>query len=160
MEKLDALKKGRVCFSCLRTGHMSRECDKPLTCDICKHKHPTVLHIESKAKTEEVSVNNAFVSLETCGHTGAGSDDHVLSIEPVQVKAKSRSTIVNKQSSASFYTQHLVGKLNLSGVKTSYLLHTLGHERSVDTFLLIGLEVSGLNEENILDFLDHACEQK
>lgn len=60
---------------------MSRECDKPLTCDICKHKHPTVLHIDSK--TQEVSVNNALASLETCGHTGDGSDECVLSIVPV-----------------------------------------------------------------------------
>ncbi len=58
-EKLDALKVGRVCFSCLGRGHMIRECDKPLTCDICKHKHPTVLHIDSK--TQDVSVNNALL---------------------------------------------------------------------------------------------------
>ncbi|XP_056099936.1 uncharacterized protein LOC130078447 [Rhinichthys klamathensis goyatoka] len=154
-EKLEALKVGRVCFSCLRRGHMSRECDKPLTCDICKHKHPTVLHIESK--TQEVSVNNASVSLETCGHTGAGSDECVLAIVPVQVKAKSGSTIMNTYafldpgSSASFCTQHLMRKLNLSGVKTSILLCTLGQERSVDTILLSGLEVSGLNGENFLD---------
>ncbi len=154
-EKLDALKVGRVCFSCLRRGHMSRECDKPLTCDIFKHKHPTVLHIESK--TQEVSVNNALASLETCGHTGTGSDECVLSIVPVQVKAKSGSTIVNTYalldpgSSASFCTQHLTRKLNLSGVKTSILLRSLGQEGSVDTFLLSGLEVSGLNEENFLD---------
>jgi len=134
---------------------MSRECDKPLTCDICKHKHPTVLHIESKA--QEVSVNNASVSLETCGHTGAGSDECVLAIVPVQVKAKSGSTIINTYafldpgSSASFCTQHLMRRLKLSGVKTSILLRTLGQERSVDTFLLSGLEVSGLNEENFLD---------
>ncbi|CAM4608863.1 unnamed protein product [Leuciscus chuanchicus] len=154
-EKLEVLKVGRVCFSCLRRGHMSRDCDKPLTCDICKHKHPTVLHIQ--LKTHEVSVNNASVSLETCGHTGAGSDECVLSIVPVQVKAKSGSTIMNTYafldpgSSASFCTQHLMRKLNLSGVKTSILLRTLGQERSVDTFLLSGLEVSGLNEENFLD---------
>ncbi len=169
-EKLDALKVGRVCFSCLRRGHMSRECDKPLTCDICKHKHPTVLHIESK--TQEVSVNNALASLETCGHTGAGSDECVLSIVPVQVKAKSGSTIVNTYafldpgSSASFCTQHLMRKLNLSGVKTSILLRTLGQERSIDTFLLSGLEVFWLEWRKLpgltwsLYSEDHACEQK
>ena len=156
-EKLDTLKAGRVCFSCLRMGHISRECNTPLTCDICKHKHPTVLHIEFKAKTQEALVNNALVSLETCGHTGAGDDDYVLPIVPVQVKAKSGSTIINTYafldpgSSASFCTQHLMRKLNLSGVKTSILLRTLGQERSVDSFLLSGLEVSGLNEGNFLD---------
>ncbi len=109
---------------------MSRECDKFLTCDICKHKDPTVLHIESK--TQEVPVKNALVSLETCGHTGSRRDECVLSIVPVQVKAKSRSTIVNTYafldpgSSTSFCTQHLMKKLNLSGVKTNILLRTQG----------------------------------
>ena len=111
----------------------------------------------TESKVQELSVNNALVSLETCGHTGAGSDKCVLSIVPVQVKAKSGSTIVNSYtfldpgSSAAFCTHHLMRDLNLSGVNTSIILRTLGQERPVDTVLIGGLEVSGLNEGNFLD---------
>jgi len=90
-----------------------------------------------------VSVKNASVSLETCGHTRARSDECVPSIVPVQVKAKSGSTIMNTYAfpgssvprPTSFCTQHLMRKLNLSGVKTSICLRTLGQERSVGFWL-------------------------
>lgn len=42
-------------------------------------------------------------------------------------------------SSATFCTYHVK---NVSGVKTSILLHTLGQERTFDMFLLHDLEIS------------------
>ncbi|XP_076853974.1 uncharacterized protein LOC143509288 [Brachyhypopomus gauderio] len=154
-EKLDAVKENRLCFRCLMPGHMSKACDKPLTCAVCAKSHPTILHVDSK--TPHVSVSNALVSLQTCAHTGAGNDECVLSIVPVRVKAKSGSHIINTYafldpgSSASFCTETLMRKLNLSGVKTNILLRTLGQERVVSTYSLKGFQISGLNEETFLD---------
>ncbi|KAL7883055.1 hypothetical protein SRHO_G00007130 [Serrasalmus rhombeus] len=89
--------------------------------------------------------------------SGAGKDECVLSIVPVQVKAKSGSHIINTDafldpgSSASFCTETLMRKLNLAGAKTNILLRTLGQERTVSTFSFKGLQISGLTQETFLD---------
>ena len=44
------LKTNGVCFSCLCTGHISRECRRRLFCEICGSRHPSMLHIHQKKK--------------------------------------------------------------------------------------------------------------
>lgn len=44
-EKIQFLKEKGICFGCLRVGHISRECDKRLICEVCDRLHPTALHI-------------------------------------------------------------------------------------------------------------------
>lgn len=94
-DKINFLKEKGVCFGCLRIGHKNKDCDKRLTCKVCSQTHPSVLHIHQRVTTsntdskqpKEPSVSSALVSLQTCGHTGAGNSDGILSILPVQVKS-------------------------------------------------------------------------
>lgn len=46
-EKMNFLKKRGICFGCLCTGHISRDCKKRSICKICHLKHPSLLHILS-----------------------------------------------------------------------------------------------------------------
>lgn len=154
-EKLSILKENRSCFGCLKFGHVSKDCRNPLICDVCSQRHPTLFHIETKGKPSLLPVKNALTTLQACGQTGAGNEECVLSIIPVQVKAKSGSMIVNTYafldpgSSASFCTEHLMRKLNLTGTRSSILLCTLGQERSVD--MLSGLQISSLDGQSFVD---------
>ncbi len=90
-------------------------------------------------------------STETCGHTGAGKDRCHLSVLPVQVKASKGDQIVQTYafldpgSSATFCTESLMQRLNLSGRKTQFLLQTMGQERVVPACVLSGLEVSAID---------------
>ncbi|XP_053293853.1 uncharacterized protein LOC128454468 [Pleuronectes platessa] len=36
----------RLCFGCLRPGHLSKSCNKRSVCDTCNRRHPTCLHEE------------------------------------------------------------------------------------------------------------------
>ncbi|KAI2665729.1 CD180 antigen [Labeo rohita] len=54
-------------------------------------------------------------------------------------------------SSASFCTEHLMRKLNLTGTRSSILLRTLGQEKSIDTFILRGLQISNLDGQTFMD---------
>ncbi len=93
-------------------------------------------------KSPPLPVNNVLVTLQVCGQTWAGNNECVLSIVPVQIKAKSGSKIVSTYafldpgSSACFCTERLMRKLNLTGTRSSILLRTLGQEKSVDTLML------------------------
>lgn len=99
-DKLNFLKEKGVCFGCLSFGHISKRCDKRLTCTVCGQKHPSILHIQQKERvcTQEQShssLSSAHVALTTCGQTGAGDDgDCALSIVPVQVKSSKGQTVI------------------------------------------------------------------
>ncbi len=86
-EKLDFLKGKGVCFSCLKTGHVSKECDNRLVCEVCSQTHPSVLHLHRKPVVEDKEQKRSLASAQTCGHTGAGNEKCLLSIIPVQVKS-------------------------------------------------------------------------
>lgn len=102
-EKINFLKEKGACFGCLSIGHLSKNCNKRITCKICKKKkqtHPTVIHIHFKKKKSDVqcsepepAVNNTLVSSKAVGgQKGAGSNG-ILPILPVQVKAKKKKAI-------------------------------------------------------------------
>ncbi|XP_077998381.1 uncharacterized protein LOC144451421 [Glandiceps talaboti] len=43
-ERLEFLKSWGICFGCLKSGHMKKDCRRRVTCSHCHKKHPTVLH--------------------------------------------------------------------------------------------------------------------
>lgn len=49
-EKIAFLKENGVCFGCLCKGHISKDCRKRLSCNICGLKHPRILHIHQRKK--------------------------------------------------------------------------------------------------------------
>lgn len=159
-EKINFLKENGVCFGCLCTGHISRDCRKHLSCKVCSLKHPSVLHIHpmkkgtdsAQAKREsDTALGSVLVS---SGLTGAGNHDCKLPIVPVQVKSKKgNKTVVtyaflDQGSAAVFCTAGLMNKLNLTGRKTRILLRTMGQEKVVSSYIVSGLEVAGLDDDN------------
>lgn len=169
VEKMTFLKEKGVCFCCLCTGHMSKDCRRRLHCKVCGLKHPTMLHIFAKEKEadpaqkkEEAETTRAEVSIsvQSSGLTGAGEHDCALSILPVRVKSKkSQRTIItyaflDPGSSASFCTVDLMRKLNLTGRRTSILLRTMGQEKVVGSHVVSDLEIAGLDEHVFCELPD------
>ncbi|KAL3979219.1 Rab5 GDP/GTP exchange factor [Sarotherodon galilaeus] len=159
-EKISFLKKNSICFGCLCTGHISKECRKRLSCKICGLRHASILHIHHKEKNEVKPNNEADnipVTIQTSGLTGAGEQDCKLAIVPVKVKSKRGQRIVetyaflDQGSSASFCTVGLIDKLNIAGRRTKILLRTMGQEKMVDSFIVPELEVAGLDSDMYCD---------
>lgn len=98
-----------------------------------------------------------MVSIQSSGLTGAGKQDCTLSILPVQVKSKRGQEILityaflDPGSTASFCTERLMNRLNLTGRKLGILLRTMGQEKVVDSYMLKDLEVAGLESNNFCD---------
>ena len=53
-EKLNILIEKLLCFSCLRMGHRSKECQNKMKCEDCHELHPTILHKEKKNISENI----------------------------------------------------------------------------------------------------------
>ena len=133
---------------------MSRDCERRMTCKVCGQTHPTVLHIKRQTTAWQQEPSDHPSSLKTCGHTGAGEDRCVLSILPVKVKSAKGNHIIETYafldpgSSATFCSQHLMQRLNVTGRRTSFLLRTMGQETVVPTYSLTGLDVSDLGGDD------------
>ena len=54
-KRKDLVKTLGLCYSCLRGGHLSKNCKHKLTCNECKKPHPTSLHYPPKVKQREDS---------------------------------------------------------------------------------------------------------
>ena len=38
------IRNQRLCYTCLDSGHIAKECESPAICNTCKERHPTSLH--------------------------------------------------------------------------------------------------------------------
>ncbi|KAL2086463.1 hypothetical protein ACEWY4_017522 [Coilia grayii] len=163
-DKLSFLKSKGICFGCLSTGHISKDCKRRLTCSMCKRAHPSTLHIEPKdnatKEAERPSDVIGSASAELCGYIGAGGQESVLSIVPVKVKAAKGSHVIkvyallDPGSSATFCSEELMSRLHMRGKKTRILLRTMNQETSVPTHVVSGLEVSALDKDIFLPLPD------
>ena len=163
-EKMSFLREKRVCFGCMCIGHRSKDCHKRLVCNVCSKRHPTMLHVY---KDEEGSMQvqgeagaadeNALIAVQSSCLTGAGESDCSLAILPVRVRSKkSHKTVVtyaflDPGSSASFVTEGLMNRLNLTGRRTDILLRTMGQESVVSSHMVLDLEVAGLDTDGFCE---------
>lgn len=171
-EKINFLKEKGICFACLCTGHMSKNCERRLTCKSCGKGHPKVLHIKKERvhadskQSKDPPSSGALLSPGTCGHTGAGKDDCVLSILPVKVKSSKGGKVIHTYafldpgSSATFCSESLMQELNIGGRRANFLLRTMGQQKVIPTYTLTGLEVSGLISECYYQLPDVLTQRK
>ena len=155
-DKLSFMKTKGICYGCLNPGHISKDCNRRLTCNVCKRTHPSILHIATK-ETDRPSVVSVA---ESCAHIGAGDHEIGLSIVPVNVKAAKGSHVIQTYalldpgSSATFCSEELRTRLNLKGKRTRILLRTMNQETSVPAHVISGLEVSALNSDTFFHLPD------
>ena len=164
-EKLEFLRKNGVCFGCFEVGHMSKGCQKRLTCQVCSLKHPTVLHINKKEihnqkgeNSKDMAVTNVYTNQTNVWRdTGAGNSECKLAIVPVKVKMKKGDKVINTYafmdpgSSATFCTESLLRQLQTTGSRTSVLLRTMNKEQVIKTSRVTGMEISGLESNEYLE---------
>lgn len=160
-EKIEFLKTSGMCFGCLTKGHVSKTCKNRMKCETCSLSHPTILHIHTgKVKdvikddcivTGNKPLSSAMVSVEDDELMEVGqSKQCTLAIVPVKVKVSNSDKVINTHafldpgSSATFCTDSLKRKLNVSGKNTTILLCTMGQEKSVHSSIVSGLEVSNM----------------
>ena len=68
-EKVDFIKKLRLCFGCLKKNHTARNCSNKLICAVCKKSHPTVLHFDAELKSSESEKSDVLVMDNTLSAT-------------------------------------------------------------------------------------------
>ncbi|KAL2082024.1 hypothetical protein ACEWY4_021842 [Coilia grayii] len=167
-DRVEFLKSKGLCFGCLVPGHLSKFCKKKVEYKECALKHPDILHKakdENSEKKDGAQANERAevpITQQSCGLTGAGEAECVLSIVPVKVKSKKSDKYIETYafldpgSTATFCTDDLQRQLNVRGKPTRILLSTMGQDKPgeqklLNSFAISDLEVCGLQDTMFID---------
>ena len=83
-KKIEFLNNKGLCYQCLRHGHYSKNCKNGKICDVCKRKHPTILHKSDKwnlgervtslsqSHNQEQAPNQVMNEIDMCSEVGNG----------------------------------------------------------------------------------------
>lgn len=67
-ERLEKVRTARVCFNCLRKGHLSKECSSSKHCKKCLNQHHTLLHGDKEVSVKPEAQSNVSVPKSTEEH--------------------------------------------------------------------------------------------
>ncbi len=168
-DRLNYARQEKLCFNCLRKGHMTMACRLNRTCSVagCGRKHTKFLHIPQPQEEmttpsttqQEAPVQNGYIdSAEdtSCSNiTGAGSRS-VLPIVPVRVQASEGSNFVRTYalldtgSTNTFCTEQIAEQLGVKGTKQKLNLTTLEKiDSTIDTTMVSLVVDSGPTTERV-----------
>ena len=149
-EKTDWILRAGLCFRCLTSGHVARECKKQdVKCSICgDERHITLLHKEKQPSTEfcgdENEVNTKCTSTCRVNEGGVSCSKIVL----VDVYCTDNPEIVRRvyaildeQSNSSLISSELADDLGVNTPPERYFLSTCSGEKGVK----YGRRVPGLS---------------
>ena len=168
-EKRKLIMEKRLCYSCLKTNHMSRACQRKLICDTCKKPHPTSMHYSDDNRATSASINSSpscedntdsCSDIPTSDNRSAKAtslfssqcvDNRVTMILPVYVshidnpeKESLVYCMLDTQSDSSFVSSDLLSELNVSGEPIKLSLSTMDRSNHlVNSFKVRGLRVRG-----------------
>ena len=143
-ESFDVVRKNKLCYNCLRAGHMALECRKPSVCSVpgCGKRHTKFLHIDRTHYRPEGNVASSNVS--------TGKASVYLPLVQVVVNGQCQAfALLDTGSTNTFVSESLVEKLNLARHKTRYEMNTIS-DRGTTCSQMVSLHLSSVENENEL----------
>ena len=151
--RMQFVRDKHLCFACLNTGHLARDCRNRKNCEICQGRHPTIMHAN-----ESSTVNPPQQSSAT---TCASNDPSAHAIRkssmvvPVYVshtdnpnKHKMVFAMLDTQSDTSFITEKTARDLGLVGRDVRLSLSTMtSSDKIIKCKRFNGLQVRGCNSQ-------------
>ena len=134
-ERKAAIMKHRLCFGCFSRSHQNSACRNKHTCEVCRMKHPTLLHDHSRSAT---TLSSATPS------PGINS----TMVVPVSISYQGRSKVVyallDSQSTAHFISDEVLSSLKIPSTDTSLELTTMSGKRRVPTKVVEHIQVDSI----------------
>ena len=131
-ERREYVQKFRLCFNCLRPGHISKDC-KSKTCSVpsCGRRHSRLLHSDLQKKNTTKNVSDATTAVATKITQGG--------LPVVRIKLTNRDlslyvlAMCDSGSSISFVDKSVVSKLQLQGRNASLSVAGIHGSQDVKT---------------------------
>ncbi|KAJ8017937.1 hypothetical protein HOLleu_44344 [Holothuria leucospilota] len=168
-ERKTFIKEKRLCYGCIKPGHIAQACRNRIVCKTCSKKHPTSLH-------GDIVSNNDVPKTDQRSNSDKSKTDNVASVSGnVRVthlngtKEISKSSLIvpvwlshcdspeneiltyallDTQSDTTFVLDEVSEELGLVGTETKLLLSTMvSKNQTIDTKRFQGLTIRGFNSQ-------------
>ncbi|XP_046346812.2 uncharacterized protein LOC124127462 [Haliotis rufescens] len=153
-EIVNFIRSKRLCFRCLRKGHLSKDCRSNITCTKCQRRHNALLHREEAQVIQHDTIQTSSCLSSAMG-VGLETDGTcTMVIMPVKVlmkgglRAIETYAFLDPGSSASFCTESLMRQLGASGKPMKLNIDSMGKPRTINTYAVSGMQVCNLTMEN------------
>jgi len=166
-EKKQYLKNNGYCYSCIKKGHVAKQCKQRASCKKCTRQHPTILHRDDWTTNEterrpENETETAVSDTRTEGHTNCatrlpgeetGAGGKVMcSIIPINIKIAGIDKVaqiyaaLDTCSDACFIDSSLLSTLGVSGQPVRLQLKTVdGENKNTNTRVINNVECYDLD---------------
>ncbi|XP_073831631.1 uncharacterized protein [Musca autumnalis] len=153
------VKKLRLCFSCLGSGHSTRNCRRRKECHVngCQRKHNKLLHDKSKDVGENnshsVAARNDQDAEPVLSCVSSICEKSNLLFRVLAVKLYGPNCVVetfaflDEGSSVTMIDSSLVRQLGLSGRQSKLNLSWYGGKSSQESAMVVDLHVSGTSKK-------------
>ncbi|KAJ8976819.1 hypothetical protein NQ317_008713 [Molorchus minor] len=138
-DRIENVKKLRLCINCLRPGHMVKQC-RSSSCRNCKSRHNSLLHLESPAKKVDSTEETKAESVNLSSQHLSQSKQVLLSTVLVRVFDKGNKphmarALLDMGSQSSFITAEFCDVLQLNRVKVDITVGGLNQAQSDINFV-------------------------
>lgn len=153
-DKSTFIKKHNLCFGCFQQDHLSKNCNQRLTCDVCKKKHPTILHNPEYYSRPVVQLFETSDN-RSCS-TKKSSKKIICPVVPakISVKGKKEKILVNCAldtcSTDCWINESLLDKLGLFPQPTNLNISTMSVKNQM-------METRVVNNLQIFDVEETSC---
>ena len=161
------IRDNKLCYSCLKPNHMTRDCKNKATCRECKKEHPTSLHPskqqQSPRATTEASSQSATTEstpdVTTVAHHILNTDKQSAScmIVPVEVFSANSTgstttyAMLDSQSDTTFITEDLLAGLNTASEPARLKLSTMtSKDKTIISRKVKNLQIRGLGQTTVV----------
>ena len=163
-ERITFINKNGLCFSCLKHGHRSKQCQNRKTCDKCKGRHPTSLCEDIK----KIGKKNSTPTESTTQTVGNPTDASTLSvvnereldrttmIVPIDVFSNNSDKVVriyvlqDSLSESTFILDSVVDQQEPTSENTKLQLSTMTNTSIITSRKLNKLKIRGVINSNII----------
>lgn len=118
--RLSFVKQQHLCFNCLSTNHMSRDCSNQRRCKICNGLHHSLLHIarsdevkDANNENKAVETSNSYFSLKTRQTTSVLLATAIVNVKDIHGCVHNCRAMLDAGSQANFVTESLAQRLKL-----------------------------------------------
>lgn len=129
-ERIKMLRKNGCCFSCVRYGHLTKDCRMSVRCSKCQGKHILLMCPKVQDKVEELSQTNK-VTKTVCESTLSNNTYDQVFLQTLVVKLRGYNTercvraIIDTGSQKSYITEAAVAEMEYLPIREENMIHSL-----------------------------------
>ena len=166
-DRLQLVKKNKLCENCLLSNHVVSYCRKPSVCSVdgCGRKHTKFIHINEpvdsvnetkQAGSDNIKIKDNEVSDSTLVNVSTSIEVNVhMPVVEVRVNDQCNTyALLDTASPSSFCSQKLVDKLKIEGTSFNFQLNTLSLSQSDKTSQIVDLNLVSPNNGEALRLTD------